>query len=369
MINEKRVIDEFIEMVKIYSPSLNERDMADYTITKLKDLGLDVIEDDVNKKINGNTGNVIGYLKGDSSKPKLMFSAHLDTVEPAKNIKPIIEDGYIKTDGTTILGGDDKAGLAAILEMLRIIKENNISHPDIYIIFSVAEEIGLLGARNIDLIKYNIDYGFILDADGEPGTVIKQAPYQNSFELIFKGKAAHAGMEPEKGINALMVAANAINKIKFGRINSDTTINLGIINGGRATNIVMEEVKIEGEARSYNEFEVEKICEDLFKECEKTANEFGAKFTYSKKREYNGFLIDENSEILNLVKKACEKTDLKYRSVSIGGGSDVNVYNEKNINAINLSIGMEKMHTVEEKISIKSIIDLTKLLVQIIKEC
>lgn len=369
MINEKRIVENFIEMVKIYSPSLNEREMADYLITKLKKMGLEVYEDNAGEKIKGNTGNLIAYLKGDKNKPSLMFSAHLDTVEPSKDIEPIIENGIIKSKGNTILGGDDKAGIAVILEMLYVIIENKIDHPDIYIIFSVAEEVGLLGARYFENEKYSIDYGFILDANGSPGTVIKQAPYQNSFELIFKGKAAHAGMEPEKGINALLTASKAFNKIKFGRINESTTMNLGKVSGGRATNIVMEELLVEGEARSYNEEELENLCKNLFEICKETAIQDNANFDYKLKREYNGFLIKENSYILEIIKKSCMEIGLPYNEVSIGGGSDVNIYNEKGINTVNLAIGMTKVHTTDEYIEIKDMYNLSKLLIQIIKEC
>jgi len=175
MINKDRLLNNFFKMVKIYSPSKKEREMADYIIVKLKKLGLDIYEDAAGQKIDGNAGNVIGYLKGNRPGKTLMFSAHLDTVEPSKDIVPVLEDGVIKSAGNTILGSDDKAGITAILEMLHNLVENEISHPDIYVIFSVAEEIGLLGATHFDETKHKIDYGFILDANGAPGVVIKQA--------------------------------------------------------------------------------------------------------------------------------------------------------------------------------------------------
>ncbi|BDU50498.1 M20/M25/M40 family metallo-hydrolase [Haliovirga abyssi] len=365
MINEERIINKFIEMVKIYSPSLEEREMANYLIGELKKLGLEVYEDNAGEINKGNAGNIIGILKGDG--PEVMFSSHMDTVTPCKNIIPIIKDGKIMSKGDTILGGDDKAGIAAILEMLYIIKENNLKHPTLVIVFSIAEEIRLLGATSFDESKFNLKYGFILDSSGKPGSVVKQAPYHEQIKLKFIGKAAHAGIEPEKGISALYVAAKAISKLNIGRIDEETTLNLGIINGGHATNIVMEELNIVGESRSFDEKKLGETIETVIEICQNTAEEYGAKLDYELTREYDGFNFSEDYELIKLVKQAADNLKFPFKAESLGGGSDTNVYNKKGIDTVNLGIGMSKVHSTSEYIEKEDLINSAELILELVK--
>ena len=251
MINRERMVENFINMAKISSPSLKEREVADYIKKELESIGLEVIEDNAGEKTGGNSGNIIGILRAPGKK-KVLLSAHMDTVLPCDKVNPIIENGIIKSDGTTVLGGDDKAGIANIIEAIRVIKENNFDHPEIIVVCSIAEEIGLLGAKNFDIEKYAPDYSFILDSSGKPGIAIIQTPYSAKGEMKIIGKPAHAGIAPENGINALTVAAHAITKIKLGRIDSETTSNIGVVRGGEAVNIVMPEVTLHYEARSFS---------------------------------------------------------------------------------------------------------------------
>jgi len=367
MINEKRIVDTFLEMVKIPSPSLNERAVADYVKVKLEELGLEVTEDNAGESCKGNTGNIIGILKskGDNTK-KILFSAHMDTVLPCDKITPIIEDGIIKSDGTSVLGGDDKAGIVAILEMLEQLKEDNLDHPEIIVVFSIAEEIGLFGARAMDTKKYTPDFGIIIDSGGSPGTVIIQAPFaaKGKFEII--GKPAHAGIEPEKGINALVVASHAITQLKLGRVDENTTSNIGVITGGSAVNIVMPSVTMLYEARSFNGETLDNLLSETQAIFTETAEKFGAEFKGSISKEYDGFKIKENSKILKIVEDACKDIHVEYQPIKSGGGSDTNIYNSKGIPSINLGVGMSKVHTKEEFIKIEDMVGCTKLLLSII---
>jgi len=365
MINKKRIIDNFIEMVEISSPSLNEREMADFLKSALEKLGLRVYEDNAGEINGGNSGNIIGVLKGKG--PQIMFSSHMDTVTPCENIKAKIEDGEIKSEGNTILGGDDKAGIAAILEMLRVIKEEKLEHPEIIIVFSIAEEIGLLGATAFDEKKFNIKYGFILDSSGKPGSVVKQAPYHEKIKIKFIGKAAHAGIEPEKGISAIYMAAKAISKLKIGRIDDETTFNLGIINGGKATNIITEEVEVIGESRSFSEKKIGETVESAIEICQKVAEEMNGKLEYETEREYDGFSFEDDYKLLKIVQKSAEKLGFAYKAESLGGGSDTNVYNAKGIDTVNLGIGMKNVHSVDEYIEIEDIIDGSRLIIELVK--
>ncbi len=218
MVNSERLVDTFIDLVKLDSPTFKERKVADYIIKSLHSLEIQVEEDDTGQKVNGNCGNIFIRLLGNSTGPKLMFAAHLDTVEPCKGIKPQIKNGVITSSTKTILGADDKSGIAPILELIQIIRENNISHPLIDVIFTVAEEKGLFGSKNLSMDWLQADYGYVLDGDGAPGKIIIRSPYQNTINANIKGKSAHTGIEPEKGINAIQAAAAAISKMELGRI-------------------------------------------------------------------------------------------------------------------------------------------------------
>ena len=366
MIKETRLVENFLDMVKISSPSKNERAMGDYLIKLLEELGLEVKEDNAGEVNGGNCGNIIGVLKSPGKK-RFLFSAHMDTVVPCEKITPIVENGIIKSDGTSILGGDDKGGIAAIIEMLRVIKDNNLEHPEIVVVFSMAEEIGLLGSKAFDIESYGVDFGFILDSSGKPGKIITKAPSAARGIITIVGKPAHAGISPESGINALTVAAHAITKIKLGRIDLETTSNIGVVKGGQATNIVMPSVELDYEARSLSNEKLEALLKETFDIFEDVCKEFGAKIENTVKVEYPGFVLEDNAEVVEIVKNACERIGIQGETVSSGGGSDTNIYNSKGVPSVNLAVGMSKVHTLEEYIEIKDLVDLSKILVEIIK--
>lgn len=366
MINESRLVENFLEMVKIPSPSLKEREVADYLKKVLEELGLEVTEDKAGEAIGGNAGNIIGVLKAPGKK-KLLFSSHMDTVLPCTKINPIVEGGIIKTDGTSVLGGDDKAGIAAIIEMLRIVKENNLDHPEIIVVFSVAEEIGLLGAQHFDVDKYQPDFGFIIDTGGEPGNLTVQAPAAVKGKITIVGKPAHAGIAPENGINALTVASHAITKLRLGRIDEETTSNIGVVSGGQAVNIVMPQVSMMYEARSLQDPKLDALVEETLGIFTKTCEEFGAEFKSEIKKGYSSFNMDRDAEVVKIFGTACEKAGIQFTTLASGGGSDTNIYNVKNIPSVNMAIGMSKVHTTEEFIAIKDMVDCSKILVELVR--
>ena len=251
MINRERLLAEFFELTKIDSPTMNERQIADLLKNRLDSMGMEVSEDEAGLTIGGNCGNILAYLKGNfPMAPVVLLSAHMDTVDPCLNIEPVLQDGLITSAGSTILGADDKAGIAPIMEALRTIQEQSIPHGDIQVIFNVAEEGGLHGSKNLDKTLLKADLGFVLDCSGGPGEIILAAPGQNRINVTIKGRASHAGVVPEGGISAIVVAAKAIASMQTGRIDDETTSNIGTIQGGRATNIVAERVEITCETRS-----------------------------------------------------------------------------------------------------------------------
>jgi len=367
MINEKRLLDRFLKYVQIDSPTKYEREFADFLMKEMEKMGLEVYMDDAGEKVGSNSGNVIGRLKGNTDGKTILFSAHMDTVSPGKGIKPVIKDGVIYSDGTTVLGGDDKAGIAAILEAIETVIEKEIPHGDIEVVFSIYEEGGLFGAKNIDYTKLNAKTGFVLDSGGDPGQIILQGPAQNKIYAKFIGKEAHAGVAPENGISAIQMAAEAISNMKLLRIDYETTANIGVISGGEVTNIVTKEVKIEGEARSLSDEKLQKQTDHMVRCCEEAAKKFGGSVELNVEHTYGAFKVEEDAEIVQKVKEACRNIGLEPYTASSGGGSDTNILNANGIEAVNLGIGERKPHTVEEHLYIKDLENAARLVLEIIK--
>jgi len=368
MINEKRLIESFMELVRMDSISREERNLADFLIEKLENLGLEVIVDQAGEKVGANSGNLIAKLNGNIKvATPIMFAAHMDTVVPGKNINPLREGEKIISTGETILGADDKAGIAAILEALHLIRENNILYGDIEILFTICEEIGLCGAKNLDISQLKAQIGFILDAGGQVGQIIISAPSQNSLDFTIRGKSAHAGANPEEGINAIQVAGVALSRMKLGRIDEETTANIGIISGGKATNIIPDEVILKGEVRSRNEGKLEKYTKELKKITEDTAQEFKARAEVKINREYYCYNLSPDDLVVKIARKAAKDIGLQSLLRPSGGGSDANVFNKKGLPSVDLAMGMEKVHTMEEYILIKELKNATEYILSIIK--
>lgn len=369
MIDKDRIIKEFIELVSIASPSRKEKSFCEYLQKVLREMGLEVTIDEKSGEMAGsNTGNLFARLKGNRENvPALLFAAHMDTVEPAENIEPVIENGSIKSRGKTILGADDKSGIAAVLEAIRHIKEEKIPHGDVEVLFTVGEEIGLLGSSCLDYGLITAKTGFVLDSTGDPGTIVNQGPAQDKIQALIYGKSAHAGIKPEEGINAIQVAARAIDRMKLLRIDAETTANIGIIKGGTATNIICDKVVLEGEARSLHDNKLEQQTQHMLEELSKAGDEFGAKVEIEQERVYSAFYIPTKQRTVQLAVKAVEALGLKLVIGASGGGSDTNNFNARGIEAVNLGTGMNKVHTTEEFILTEHLFQTAQLVARIIE--
>lgn len=367
MVNASRIVKEFLELVQVDSVSGKERHIADLLKAKLSALGLVVHEDNAGKKVGSGTGNIIGRLPGSGSGPVLLLCAHMDTVEPGRGIKPRVEEGVIRSSGDTVLGADDKAGIAAILEAVRLVNEHRIEHGGLEVVFTIWEEGGLFGSKNLDYSLITARTGFVLDSSGPPGTTIIRAPSEDKIEFNIKGKAAHAGINPADGINAIQVAAHAIAQMKLGRIDHETTTNIGVISGGKAINIVPESVTVQGEIRSLDarkrEAQTAKMCGII----KKVAEEFGAATEIITETMYPGYNLDKDSLPARIAVKAAENLGLVPRLEKTGGGSDANILNNLGIAAVVLGIGMKKVHTTEEYITVADLVENARYLLEIIK--
>ena len=367
MINKQRMLAEFFELVKIKCSTRDERQVADILKARLADLGMEVTEDKAGEKIGGNCGNVLAYIEGTvPGAPTIMLSAHMDCVEPCGGIEPQLKDGIITSVGDTILGGDDKAGIAAILEALRMITEQNIQHGPIQVVFTVAEEGGLNGAKMMDPSLLKADFGYALDSGGAPGEIITMAPGQNSITAIIHGKKAHAGIAPEDGINSIVVAGIALAEMNYGRIDFETTANIGIITGGNATNIVPDKVEVRCEARSRNMEKLAAQTNHMQETFQRVAIENGARAEVIVKESYGPYVLTEDAPVVVLAVKATQSINLIPQIEATGGGSDANFFNNYGVPTAVLGVGMSKVHTADEYIKEVDLYNSAELVVALI---
>ncbi|HEX8853522.1 MAG TPA: M20/M25/M40 family metallo-hydrolase, partial [Pyrinomonadaceae bacterium] len=305
----------------------------------------------------------------------IMMSAHMDTVVPGEGVKPVVEGDIIRTDGTTVLGGDDKSGCAVILETIRCLKEQNIPHTDIEAVFSICEEVGLLGAKHLDVSRIRSKYGIVFDSD-DPGFLFTKGPSANHLEFKVHGLESHAGVAPEQGISAIKVAAEAITNMKLGRIDEETTANIGVIHGGAATNIIPNLVTLWGEARSLNEEKLEAQCDHMiacFREAaegyEVTVEGKTTKASVKAKveRDYSAMDVPDSSRVVRLVIEAASRMGLEVQTMASGGGCDANIFNRKGIECANLGTGMRAIHTVNEWLDVKDMYASAEMTLEILR--
>ncbi|WEG14344.1 M20/M25/M40 family metallo-hydrolase [Pullulanibacillus sp. KACC 23026] len=368
MINEERLVKEFLELVQIDSETGEEGTIAPILKEKFTKLGLEVKEDQAKEKTGHGANNLIVTFNGNKDADPIYFTSHMDTVVPGKGVKPSIQEGKIVSDGSTILGADDKAGLAAMFEAIRVIQENQIDHGTVQFIITVGEESGLLGAKALEKEMIVAKYGYALDSDGEVGEIVTAAPSQARIEATLYGKTAHAGVAPEKGISAITLAAKSISKMPLGRIDEETTANIGRFEGGQKTNIVCDEVHILAEARSLVREKLDKQVAKMKTAFEETAKDMGGRAEVKVTIMYPNFQFTEADHVVQIAQKAVGKIGRTSRLLKSGGGSDANVIAGLGIPTVNLAIGYEDIHTKNEKMPVSELVKTAELVVAIIKE-
>lgn len=372
MVQRERLLEEFMELVQIDSESKHEQVISGVLKEKFSALGLQVTEDDAAAKTGHGSGNLFAWLPatpGAEQVPCLLFTSHMDTVSPGKGIKPRLDDdGYIRSDGTTILGSDDKAGLAAMFEAIRVLKEKQLPHGSIQFVITVGEESGLIGSRAMDGSMLRAKYGYALDSNGEVGSIAVAAPTNSRQYITFIGKAAHAGVNPEDGISAIQVAAKAVSHMKLGRIDHETTANVGRFEGGGETNIVTERVKVYAEARSHDPKKMDQVVNIMREAAESAAREHGAKVEFENEILYPAYRFGDGDEVVEIAKAAIRAIGLEPRLFESGGGSDANMFNGNGVPTVNLAVGYEDIHTVNERIKADDLVKVTELVLSIIAE-
>lgn len=373
-INRERLADIFTELCEIESPSQQEGKISARLKQIFSDLGAtEIYEDDSADATNSECGNLIIRFPGQGTRKDqegFFLSCHMDTVQPATGIKVVRTGDIFTSKGDTILGGDDKSGIAAIIEMFKLLRENKASYPPIEIVLTVCEELGLVGSHNLNPENITTPYGYALDSTGID-LVVVAAPATNKFEITVTGKAAHAGLSPETGVSALQLTAQALSQLKVGRLDEDTTRNFGEINGGVAFNIIPETVTLKGEVRSHDEKQLTKYVEEIHQAFnaaiagwrpDEHTREVKPQYVFTQTGGYPALRLEQDSEVITRITRAAQAISKKLDYIRAGGGSDANVFFGNGLPTAIIATGMNKVHTTDEDIDLNDLVSLTELL-------
>jgi tripeptide aminopeptidase len=357
MINEHRLLETFLDLVQIDNPSGEEAAIAAHVRDLLEAMGLTVEEDGIH--------NLLARVPGRGE--PLLLNAHMDSVAPCRGVRPIVADGIIRSSGDTVLGADDLAGVAAILEGVRATLDGGAPHRAAEILFTVQEEVGLRGAAAFDTAKLRAREGFTLDSGGDFGKITVGAPSQDSLHAVVIGRAAHAGVVPEQGINAIVVAGRALADMPLGRIDHETTANVGIIKGGEATNIVPPQVELWGEARSHDQEKLVEQIRAMVAALENAAREYGASVRVEVIHKYDAYRLAEDAPILQYAATFLREMGVEPLFEISGGGSDANIFARRGLNVANLSVGYRAIHSTEEHIAVADLVRSADLVARLLR--
>lgn len=352
-VDHARALALFLELAQIDSVTYEERAIIDRLTREFAALGLAADNDRTGRD---GAGNLLVRVPGSRADiPPLMLCAHTDTVEPGRGVRPRVVDGVVMTDGSTVLAADNKASVAALIEATRTLRERHLPHRTVELVLTWGEERGHAGAVAFDVGRLTAPMGMTLDDDAPPGRITVAAPAYHSIHARFVGRAAHAGAAPEQGISAIVAAARAIARMRLGRIDPETTANMGLIRGGTARNAVPDAVELEGEARSRDNARLVALIAGLREAIEGGARDTGATVELAIRQEYAAYRLDESAPVVQEAMRAVERVGLTPVLGASGGGSDANTFNEKGLPCVNLGIGMTGMHTVGERIRVEDL--------------
>jgi tripeptide aminopeptidase len=345
------VVNEFMTLASLNSLSRQEGPVAKYLVGRLREMGMEATVDDSAPRTGSDTGNVMVRVPGNTPGPTVMLCAHMDTVGSTEGMTPVLRDGVIYSNGVTVLGADDKAGIAIIVSVLADLKGGGVPHPDLEVLFTVQEEVGLFGAKNFNA-ELKAAFGYILDGDGPVGTIINQTPSKVDLDLVLEGKAAHAGVRPEEGINAIVVAATAIARLRTGRIDRRTTSNVGRISGGRIRNMVADRVEVIMEVRSTDAARLETEVQAVLDSFREAASSAGAGLSVRKETPFETFTVSETHPVVANAFRAAHALGIEPRLWTSGGGMDANVFNGRGLPCVALGTGIKDSHSPTEHIAV-----------------
>lgn len=363
METDARLIGIFLKVAAIEGLSENEKAVGDYIRTFLNQFDIPVQEDDSNKLNGGNSGNLIVRM---GSGGYFVLLSHMDTARSTRNLKPVIKDDRICSDGATILGADNRAGIASILYAIEKASRDHIPMKDFTVVFTICEETTMTGSQNLALDK-NIQMGFVLDSALRPGNFVCQSYGAQKFDVKVTGRASHSGIAPEKGINSISVAARAINRLSLGRIDDITTANIGIMNGGTMVNVVPEETFLKGEVRSLNPERVETIISEIRQQFTSASKEVDAKLEFNTRWEFKPYRLTEEMTVYQKISATLRNVGLSPTPQISPGGSDANSLNAKGIPTVNIGIGAQNPHSNDEFILLEDLQKTADIALELIK--
>lgn len=359
--------DLLLELAAIPSPPGEERAVADAVVRYLRGLGLEPEEDDCGPRIGSTAGNIYARLEPTAEGTPLFLCAHMDTVPPDGELDPVVDGGVIRNAGGTILGGDNKAAITAMLEGVRRVLVGNIPHAGVELVFTPMEEVGLVGAVAFDHDRLLAEVGYVYDQEGAMGEIVLGAPWSRSFDVRFHGRSAHAGMAPEEGRSAIQAAAKAIADLRLGRIDEATTANVGTITGGTAGNVVPEWCTFSAEARCHDDGRLGELVQEMLDAFSFAATEAECEVETTLRKSYNGYRLKRDEPAVELAAAAFARCGFEPRYGQSGGGADANVFNERGRRCVNLSHGVFGFHTPDEHVSVgdlDAMVDVTVALVE-----
>jgi tripeptide aminopeptidase len=365
LIDPNRVTADLLSLLRIDSPSYREAAAAAWLAARFAEFGVQATDDGLGPALNGNSGNLIARVPGNEA-PPVLLNAHMDNVPPCEGVNPVVEDGVVRTDGRTVLGGDDKCGCIAVLSAVREVVTSGIPHPPLEIVLTAAEETGLEGAKGLDYSTVSARRGIVAES-GTVGAITVKAPSADRWDAVLKGRAAHSGVAPEKGINAIRMAAEAIAEMHVGRLDDETTANVGLIHAGEARNVVPPTCTVGGEARSHDTRKLDSQVKHVRRCLEKAAKRHGGEVEFTVSRTYERFDIGLDEWPYRVCEDAAREVGLEPMARPTGGGSDANIFNEHGVVSVIIGCGSSEVHTTDEHVDLSDLHQASVWLAKIIE--
>jgi len=368
MVNSERLLETFLHLIQIDGVSRREGQVADWVEDVVRGLGCQTWRDDTGARIGGETGNLIATFPAPGDAPSVILCAHLDTIKSTKGVRWVREGNLIRTSGETILGADDRAGVAIIIEVLRALAEAKLPRPAIEAVFTVAEEMGLLGSQHLPFERLRSRLGFIADGGHEPNVVVAAGPTHERLKIAVIGRAAHAAVHPEEGISAISIASRAIAQMSLGKVDDETVANVGVIHGGEATNIVPARVEVEAEARSHSPEKLRQQVEAMTATFQRCAAEAGGQVEVRVEHLYDAYRLSEHEPVVTLIAQAMRKRGLELSLRPSAGGTDANFFNQAGIRTAVLPTGANKPHGPDECLHLDAFATSARLMFDLVLE-
>jgi tripeptide aminopeptidase len=365
--NLNRLTEIFLDLISIDAISGREKPVADYITSFMNKRGINVIEDCAGQKSGGNSGNLIASVPGTGNHSLIAFMAHMDTIQSTAGVNPVVADDMIRSGGKTILGADNRAGIAIILYAIESLLGKSVISPPFEAIFTIGEETGLFGSKHLEVNKMKSSTVFILDSSASPGSYILMAPGAYEFEIGLIGKTSHAAVNPQDGVNALKMAGELIHRIQLGQIDGATTFNFGKIVGGEANNLVPSKVNLSGEIRSLNKDSFDHHFHHLEEVLRSIITKHNGSYNISKTEAFPGYQLSEDSATIKKLYHSMKELGVKPLPLKYKGGSDANILNNRGLIAVNLGIGAKKPHSFNEYIKISDMGIMTDLVCHLVK--